>query len=290
MKRSLHYLFLLMLLVSGSARADILVLIHGYLSDANVWETTGINDVLAANGWQRAGLFVGSAQGPQLFVKSYNEKGNKVYVANLPFEAPVDVQTDALNQILSIIRQRHKNEKIILAGHSAGGLIARAVLVKYPPNNIRALITIASPHLGTYRAYQALKITRNDGPFDLIKRFIGGNDYVSLKHSRVLMADLLPAHPGSFLDWLNQQTHPNIPYVSIIRTNPQGIPGDSLVPGYSQDMNNVPALHGKSAVMTTPTSHYLTHDDAFTLLDVLKKLDTVPEKSLPKNTLKEKQS
>ncbi len=265
----LRFLFCLFLLFSGRAGADIMVLVHGYLSSADVWETTGINDVLDANGWKRAGLFVGSARGPQLFVRPGPATPNAVYVANLPFEAPIDVQTDALHRILAQVHRLHPDQSLVLAGHSAGGLIARAVLVKYPHPEVNTLITIAAPHLGTYRAYQALSLTRNHGPFNFVKRVIGGNDYVSLKHSRALMRDLLPSHPGSFLDWLNRQPHPDIRYVSVIRMHPPGLPGDDLVPGYSQDMNNVPALFGKSAVFTTPTSHYLTHDDAFTLLEIL---------------------
>ena len=263
---------LLLLTLSQFAQADVLVLVHGFLGDANSWEKSGINSVLDANGWKRAGLFVGSPAGPQLFVRDYGQAKNVVYVANLPSETPVVVQADILNQILNAVRARHPDEPIILTGHSAGGLIARATLILHPQKNIKALITIASPHLGTYRADQALTITNNDGPFNLVKRFIGGNDYVALKHSRALMHDLLPSHPGSFLNWLNTQPHPDIQYVSVIRTNPAGISGDSLVPGYSQDMNNVPALQGKSATFGTPTSHYLVHDDAFALLDILKTL------------------
>ena len=264
-------LFILSLLLAAAPalRADVLVLVHGYLGDANSWERSGINEILDQNGWKRAGLFIGSPIGPQLFVRDYGKAENKVYVANLPSETPVIVQTEILNEILDQVQQRHPEEDIILAGHSAGGLIARAALVKQPRKKVTMLITIASPHLGTYRAAQALNITRSQGPFELVKRFVGGNDYVALKHSRVLMIDLLPTLPGNYINWLNVQTHPAINYVSVIRTNPAGLAGDSLVPGYSQDMNNVPALRGKSAIYTTPTGHYLVPDDAFTLLDIL---------------------
>ncbi len=265
-------LTVLVISLSQLTHADVMVLVHGYLGDANSWEKTGINDVLDVNGWKRAGFFVGSPGGPQLFVKDYGKAKNIVYVANLPSEAPVIAQAGILNQILAHVHQRHPGERIILAGHSAGGLVARATLILYPDPDIKALITIASPHLGTYRADQALTITRNHGPFNLVKRFVGGDDYVALKHSRALMRDLLPLHPGSFLDWLNKQPHPDIQYISVIRTNMAGMSGDSLVPGYSQDMNNVAALQGRSATYGTPTSHYLVRDDGFVLLDILKML------------------
>lgn len=267
------FITLLLLGLSQLVQADILVLIHGYLGDANSWERTGINSTLDANGWKRAGLYMGSAQGPQLFTKDYGEAKNIVFVANLPSEAPVMAQADILTLILNDVRQRHPDEPIILVGHSAGGVIARAAIVRQRQPNVRALITIASPHLGTYRANQALTITNNHGPFNFVKRFVGGDDYVALQHSRALMRDLQPIRPGDFLDWLNAQPHPDIAYVSVIRTQPNGLAGDSLVPGYSQDMNNVVRLRGRSATYGTPTSHYLTHDDSFTLLDILKTLD-----------------
>lgn len=272
MKKLQLLLTFLLLGLSHILYADVLVLVHGYLGDANSWERSGINEILDHNGWKRAGLFIGSPAGPQLFVRDYGDAKNKVYVANLPSETPVIVQTEILNEILDQVQQRHPDEPLILAGHSAGGLIARSALVKRSRKNVKGLITIASPHLGTYRAIQALKITRSQGPFELVKDFVGGNDYVALKHSRVLMMDLLPSYPGNFVSWLNVQPHPDIKYISIVRTNPAGVAGDSLVPGYSQDMNNIPALKGKSTVYPTATGHYLVPDDALTLLDILKNL------------------
>ena len=273
MKKPIPSLFILLLLVidliSGMARADVLLLVHGFLGDANSWERSGVNTILDGNGWRRAGLFVGTPAGPQLFERDFGDATNKVYVANLPSEAPLIVQAEILNEMLDQLSARFPGEAMIVAGHSAGGLVARAAIVKQPRDNLKALITIASPHLGTWRAGQALDITRSQGPFELVKRFIGGNDYVALKHSRALMIDLLPGATSNFTHWLNLQPHPDIRYVSVVRTNPAGLPGDDLVPGYSQDMNNVPALHGRSEVVYTPTGHYLKAADAFTLLDIL---------------------
>ncbi len=271
----------MLLLISFSlpGRADILVLIHGYLGDAGSWERSGINTILDNHGWKRAGLFIGSPVGPQLLVHAQTSQArNQVYVVNLPSETPVPVQAGILAQMLDRIRQLHPHEPLILAGHSAGGVVARAALVLYPQKNVIALITIASPHLGTGRALQALNITENDGPFELVKDFIGGNDYQALRHSRALMHELLPVYPGSFLDWLNTRKHPDIKYISVVRTNPAGIPGDILVPGYSENMNNIPALQGKSSVIFTPSSHYLNYDDGFTLLNILKSIEKSKKK------------
>ncbi|MCK7500220.1 MAG: hypothetical protein MZW92_65415 [Comamonadaceae bacterium] len=49
---------------SGVARADVVVLVHGYLGDAASWEISGAGTALAANGWQRAGVVITGFPGP----------------------------------------------------------------------------------------------------------------------------------------------------------------------------------------------------------------------------------
>jgi pimeloyl-ACP methyl ester carboxylesterase len=265
----LQFLTIFLLLLSSAVRADVMLLVHGYLGDADSWEASGINDELDRRGWHRAGMFRGSPYGPQLFVTEHDDAENLVYVAELPSETPVMVQSDFLKVIIDIIQQQHPEQEIILVGHSAGGVVARMTLVRHQPKNIKALITIASPHIGTGRADQALDITKNHGPFNLVKSFVGGSGYDALKHSRGLMYDLRYPQPGNMLYWLNSQPHPDIHYASIIRLNNNGATGDSLVPGFSQNMNNVPALQGKSSTFTTPTSHYLVRQDADTILAII---------------------
>ena len=249
--------------------ADIMLLIHGYLGDATSWEKSGINDELHQQGWLRAGMFRGSPQGPQLFVTEHTEGKQLVYVAELPSDTPVMVQADVLSNIISIIQKNHPDEPIILVGHSAGGVVARMALIRHKLSNIKALITIASPHIGTGRADQALSITANHGPFNMVKSFVGGRDYDALKHSRGLMVDLRRPQPGNMLYWLNSQPHPKIHYASIIRLNNDGHSGDYYVPGFSQNMNNVPVLQGQSSTYTTPTSHFLVRQDANTILSII---------------------
>ena len=268
MKRAQLFISLL-LFTSASAHADIMLLIHGYLGDAYSWEKSGINSELHQQGWQRAGMFQGSQRGPQLFIAENKKADNKVYVATLPSDAPVMIQADTLKNIIDIIRENHANDKIILVGHSAGGVVARMTLIRHQLQNIKALITIAAPHIGTGRADQALNITANHGPFNMVKSFVGGRDYDVLKQSRGLMIDLRHPQAGNMLYWLNSQPHPDIHYASIIRLDNNGATGDYYVPGFSQNMNNVPALQGGSSTYTTPSNHFLTRKDANTILSII---------------------
>jgi pimeloyl-ACP methyl ester carboxylesterase len=194
---------------------------------------------------------------------------DRFYTVDLPSEAPVLVQVYQLQEVLGDINRRHPQEPVVLVGHSAGGVVARTALVRGDTRNIEALITIASPHLGTWRAEQALDATDIPFPFSLVTDFFGGELYDTAMRSRSLYVDLVRPQPGSLLFWLNSQPHPDIRYVSIVRAGTVDGGGDYVVPAYSQDMNNAPALHGRSTVFTIPASHGLTPQDGALLVQVL---------------------
>jgi pimeloyl-ACP methyl ester carboxylesterase len=266
--------FLIISITSVAAKADILVLVHGYLGSADSWEVSGVNSVLEANGWKRGGLISSSPDSvAPVYVGPGRDASNKVYVVDLPAEAPIDVQADQFLGMLATIQSMHPDEYLIIVGHSAGGIVARMALVRGQPENIKALITIASPHVGTTRANQAIEATDESGTFGFVKSFFGGSGYDTLRRSRGLLFDLAQPHPGSLLHWLNAQKHPDIKYISVVRLNPVGFAGDELVPGYSQDMNNVPAIQGNSSVIVTPAGHTLVAQDGTTLLQILERLD-----------------
>jgi pimeloyl-ACP methyl ester carboxylesterase len=254
----------------SAARADVLVLVHGYLSGAQSWDASGITAVLERHGWQRAGVFISGPGGIQLIPAPGGAGERKFYTVDLPSEAPIMIQAFQLRQILQSINTRHANEPVSVAAHSAGGVVARAALVRGDIPNIKALITIASPHLGTGRAEQALDVTDIPFPLSIFTDFFGGDTYDTAMRSRSLFVDLVRQRPGTLLYWLNNLPHPDIEYVSVVRGQAAVITGDYVVPGYSQDMNNVPALQGKSALITVNNSnHGLTMLDGNVIVSVL---------------------
>jgi pimeloyl-ACP methyl ester carboxylesterase len=263
-------LFLLVFCLGGlapNAGAEIVVLIHGYLADARSWERSGVNTMLAERGWPRAGIIEPGFQGPVLPPPAVSDT-NKVYSIELPSTAPLAVQSDILIRALRMLEARHPGEKISLAGHSAGGVVARMALVRGGAGKVHRLITIASPHLGTERALEALDKTQGGGPFGMVKDMFGGGDYHAVKRSWPVLLDLAPAQPGNALHGLNLQPHPDLQYVSIVRGNAYGS-GDELVPGFSQEMNNVPQLHGKSKTYVVPAEHGLVPPDGNLLSRIL---------------------
>jgi len=256
-------------LFSATGRADVLVLVHGYLSGAQSWDASGITGVLQQHDWQRAGVYVAGPAGIQQVPASGVQAANKFYAVDLPSEAPVLVQVYLLNEILDTIGRTHKDEPVILVGHSAGGVVARATLVRGNHENVTALITIASPHLGTSRAEQALDATDIPFPISMVTDFFAGETYDTAMRSRSLYVDLVRPQPGTLLYWLNSQPHPDIEYFSIVRGSSEAGWGDYIVPAYSQDMNNVPALQGRSSMINVPVSHGLEPVDGSVIVNLL---------------------
>jgi triacylglycerol lipase len=272
MKKGMLLLILLMVgAVTSPARADVLLLVHGYLGGSYSWDNSGITTILQQRGWQRAGVYLADPRGVRLIPAAGGQAKRKFYTADMDSEAPMRIQVMQLQSILNAIEQANPDEPIILVGHSAGGVAARAALVLGSGRNVKSLITIASPHLGTMRAEQALDATDIPFPFSMVTDFFGGETYDIAMRSRSLYHDLVRPYPGSFLFWLNAQPHPDIKYISVVRAQTATGWGDYVVPAYSQDMNNVAALHGKSSLVTIPGRHELAPADGSVILDMLAK-------------------
>jgi len=252
-------MFALAILAMPIARADVLVLVHGYASNASTWHMSGVSRVLMTNGWQYAGLPGAGVKAPKTF-----------YTVELPATAPLMVQTGMLLNFLQAVRQRHAGEPITLAGHSAGGVVARLAVLRGNVAGVSRLVTIASPHLGTPRAAQGLDVVEDEpffcpGPgWHAMKSFFGGDTYDYLKDSKWALKDMLPPGYGRLINWVNVQPHPDIQYHAIVRQQ-----GDVLVPAFSQDMNNVPALKGRVKVWLSPAGHLLNIHDGELLVSIL---------------------
>ena len=68
---------------------------------------------------------------------------------NLDFQE----QGDEVQQVVKKIQQDYNPSGIILVGHSMGGLAARRYIMDHGTNGIIGLITITTPHLGSFLAY-----------------------------------------------------------------------------------------------------------------------------------------
>ena len=175
------------------------------------------------------------------------------------------LQAQYLAGYIESIESVYEDEEIILAGHSAGGVVARAYLVQNQKSPVKALVSFFSPHLGTGAA--SIGMAAGNSPLGLFAPFMGGG---TLNRSQSLYRDLVSEQPGSFLYWLNRQPHPFVSYVSVIRSDEKLMGGDLVVSAESQDMNNVLALRGRVRTIPTTGGHGLDRKDGDLLVQLLR--------------------
>ena len=261
MKRLTVFAALFLVSFVTSTFADTLVLVQGYRGDAGNWRGTGITAVLQQKGWQDAGHF-SSRSGQTLHWPAgvtRNSGANRFVTIDLPTEAPITRQTNILAAYLEQVSRLYKGEDLHLVGHSAGGVVARAVMVGAKMNTIKTLITIASPHRGTDTAETGLQVANS--PLGWFTPLVGAG---TINRSRGLYHQLVRERPGAYLGWLNRQKHPKARYVSIIRAY-----SDTVVPAWSQDLNGVVALAGKAESYPVSGRHELNINDGISINNVL---------------------
>ncbi len=272
LKFTVSLLLLAGLLMLSTARADVLLLVHGYQGNVMSWERSGVSPLLQRFGWKRAAVLIATPVGIQPIQMKWQNAENKVVFLQLNSESPLLGQANVVTGALRWINDRYPSEPVIIAGHSLGGVSARLALVKNGASNVKALITIASPHLGTVLAYRGLEELDDPLPLRMLKEFLGGSTYDTLQRSKGLLHDIVPEVPGKILHWLNTRQHPPIRYFSIVRTSVNGVLGDAIVPGHSQDMANVQAIGKQSTRIIEGFTHWLTVLDGYTLVNILDQL------------------
>lgn len=262
MFKRLSALLFLSLIWAGAARADVIVLMHGYQSSVSAWSQTGIDRELARAGWRFGGRLFDSRGTVALDGPGADGYENSFYSVSLPQESMLWTQTDFLAAYLTTLRAWHPKERFILVGHSAGGVVARLYMVRHPEAPIQALITIASPHLGSDAADVAGFV--GSTPLAMMAPMVGLG---TLNRSQGLYHDLSADRPDSVLYWLNRQTHPVAQYISVVRRN-----GDLLIAEHSQDMRNVPMLQNRARSVQSGEGHGLQASDGPLLVRLIKDL------------------
>lgn len=257
---------LLNLIIPPVAQATTVVLIHGLNSDRNTWYQHRTADPLFASGWQDA---TGTLFMPPTLLPKPEEppltplkKPSKVFFTlDLPWYEPIETQAKVLRDALKFIYQQ-RQEPLILVGHSAGGIVARFYLLTPNTVPVQGLITLASPHLGSpwaEMAWRALQSPMGDF-FDMM----GADKWAQ---AEMLLWELSVTPKTNLIHWMNRQPHPQgVRYISVIhRIRANQMKMDFFVPMASQNMNNIPALRGRSEVYPLFANHQLSQQDGLLL-------------------------
>ncbi len=271
MKHGRKALIVALILGSGVAQANIAVFVHGFHSSATIWRNSGVLAALQARGWRDAGGY--RFRGWQAIGPNQRPEGaNLLLTVELPDNAPVLYQAGYLRAALQSIRSYAPREPISLVGHSAGGIVARTVMVLFPDLHISQLITIASPNLGTRLAAAGSKLAAS--PVGMFARLAGEHQY---SRAGKLLADLSPETHRNFLGWLNTRRHPAGDYIAIIHARNGPHDGDEVTSSMHQDLRHVAALGGKARSYVVPAAHGLTPADGAILATLL--LPATPRKN-----------
>jgi len=257
---------MLLLALALPARAEVAVLVPGYLGGPQDWRTSGVVGTLGRAGW-RDGGDLGMRGGAVDRGSRPVPAARTLYTVALPTEAPLGLQAQVLARYLAAVRAWHPGEGLVLIGHSAGGVVARLYMVQNPDGGVGALISIASPHLGTEAAEVGAMLGQT--PLAWFAPLVGAG---TLNRSQGLYRDLMREDPRGILFWLNRQPHPSATYVSIVRAEDSVGLGDLVVPSWSQDLNNIPALRGRAVRIPVADGHGLGPQDGDVLLEVLEGL------------------
>ena len=267
MLRLFTLIWALLVLAPQIVFADTVLLVPGYLGSAHSWRGTGITYGLQRFGWLDAGhLTTGprNVMGPRRLISG----PKRFYTIDIPTEAPIIIQADLIARYIALAQRRHPKERLILVGHSAGGVASRLAIVRNGKLKIHALLTIASPHLGSRMADYGRSVANS--PLSWFAPLMGAN---TINRSRTLYRDLGREGPHNILGWLNRTPHPKAIYISVIRTtNGNPAQGDKISIGWRQDMNMVPALRGRAKTYSSLGAHGLRPADAALINAILSRL------------------
>lgn len=250
------------------ARPYPVIFIHGVSSSADTW--VAYRDYLVSYaGWTYGGIPAIDQTTGMVNISCPPDPGpvngctggaGDFYVLNFSDSQGLsfDVQGGELAAIIqAVLDENPSATKVLLIGHSSGGLVAREYLqglarmldsvttIPYR-EDVAKLITIGTPHLGSFWAevchadFDFLDISGNVGVCDLLPMDIDPNS--------VAVKDLQPnsAALNNLNDLITHPLPPNVSYVSIIGTGQPTLSslvnfedGDGIVSELSQNLMTV---------------------------------------------------
>lgn len=207
----MYLIAVLALLLQGdpSIPDDIPVLfIHGFWSGSDTWQ-----DVVKALK-QKQIPFGGNFD----FRDPRKTEVRNGHYYTLDFSSNRDLglkeQADQVAKAVEAIRTLTGRSKVLLVGHSMGGLAARGYVVYHSRDDVAGLVSIGTPHAGTLLAFASSYLKEN--PEDGWAKFVGSDlNLLGFDFDSRALQDLKP--DSEALSDLNRRELPrNIRYVDVL--------------------------------------------------------------------------
>ena len=222
-------------------------------------------------------------------------------------------QGKELAEAVKRVKEANQDTKVILIGHSMGGLASREYLQSdYYANDVAGFISVGTPHRGSNFDLKkpelklVPKFIRNlkwkvddkgDAVRDLRQDSIylnGGNETNSPDDYRSKDVNVNGKIDDNIYGLNSFQDKPlpkDVYYAAIIgsgcpyiATRTQCKISDGIVKVNSQDLNKVPGVNVESTILTTEKDHFGEADDSWVIIEALRPLECTQEqlRTMPK--------
>ncbi len=215
----LLFVSIIILFSCSKDQKTAILFVPGYGSEKSMWNEYGLLDSLRTQGL----IYGGNVSYTQINIdksQKNNYKNANFYVCTFTDSiGTVNSLCDELTEIIKMLKEKTNNQNFILVSYSMGGIISRNYLTKNLSNHsVKTLITIASPHNGSYLS---------NFVYGTVLLFGGSNSQMSKYFTKILQSinpidyktikDFIVSGEDSFLSELNQRKHPNdVSYVSVV--------------------------------------------------------------------------
>jgi pimeloyl-ACP methyl ester carboxylesterase len=201
---------------TSSSNTIPVIFVSGYGSKSSLWKDTGFVDYLSANSERELAGTLQTKNGALQFEDSI-DGGNMFIHVFSDSTAGVATLSEELKESIDFVITRTSSEKICLVAYSMGGIVARDYLVKnLDSHNVHSLVTVASPHQGTWLANipYAVGVLFGDKIFNELGKQLESSTNIPINIRAI--SDLIQGADG-YITELNREKHPtDVAYYSIV--------------------------------------------------------------------------
>jgi pimeloyl-ACP methyl ester carboxylesterase len=220
--------------LAGSPRKPACVFVHGLGMSKHIW--TAPEEARVLGGMARVTVLLRGYEHLDTLYHDLAARGFTVMAWSQ--SRPVGPAEAALEELTRVVREARKRKPagIVLIGHSRGGLLARRYLQDHESADVRALVTLCSPHRGSTMARWAgyvsplASLLRPAMPAGREGTLVGAMRRTLLFLESTAVRELLPG--SDFLRSLKEQGPPGLYALSVGGTSPVlfSVPGLSSLP------------------------------------------------------------
>ncbi len=291
-----------------------LIFVHGLNCDGSFWYKSKIMKKLGEFGFSYGGDLKAEQKNGRIIVHADNITPATMYTVSFSGkQLAITQQGKELAEMIKKVKEVTGSPKVVLIGHSMGGLAGREYLQSdYYGHDVRAYISFATPQRGSdydpehwylkmfpYRTRTRLSglDSKSDAVRDLKKDSIylnGGPEFNTPNwfHSKDVNGNGRTDDVIVGLnDFKNRPLPTDVVYISILgagsmpllSTKHQNENSDGIVEITSQDLNEVPGVNVTAMVLISQQRHTYQNKDVWVILQLLRSakyiLETEQEKS-----------